>query len=187
MDEKKKMHDFQLEAVKKANQSLSQSGKALLIMATGKGLVAREIALSFIDAGNILIAVELKALAFQFASMFDDVNIKTEILEANRPIANSRSARVFITTVTNLEHISTMPLNFGLVIIIDGYSFRKALLKKLTTPYFGTLKKCFISSIDYSEAQQLAGNINFKYDLAHAFENKIFNKVETIAVRGFES
>lgn len=183
------MHDFQLEAVKKANQSLSQSGKALLIMATGtgKGLVAREIALSFIETGNILIAVELKALVFQFASMFDDLNIKNEILEANRPIADSRSTRVFITTITNLEYISTTPLNFGLVIIIDGYSFRKALLKKLATPYFGTLKKCFISSIDYSEAQQLAGAINFKYDLAHAFENKIFNKVETIAVRGFES
>lgn len=187
-EEYNKMHVFQQRAIQLANQSLSQSGKALLLMApgSGKSLVASELAQLFMQTGPVLIVVDLRVIAAQLQYQFDKLNIQSKILDSKKPVKIDSVDRIIIIIASNLNSIQTLPLNLNLVIILDGYSTKKTLLKELTTPFFNAVKKCLISSVAYPEALQIAGEIIFSYSLPSAFTDGILNKTEIISINGFE-
>lgn len=184
------MHFFQQEAIKQANQSLSMSGKALLVMAngTGKSQVACEIAQSFMHSGQVLIVVEMKLLSHQFQNAFNSLKIESTVVDPKNPTENLIRNNILITTVANLGYIETIAskLNINLMIVMDGYSSRKVLLKRLSSPYLNVINKCLISNVDYREARQIAGNITFMYGMPDAFEDGILNKFETVSVSGMD-
>lgn len=182
------MREFQQRAIQLANQSLSQSGKALLLMATGSGksLVVSELAQLFMQGGPVLIVVDLRVIAAQLKYQFDMLNIKSRMLDSQKPGEIDLADRIIIIIASNLNSIQTLPLNLNLVIILDGYSSKKTLLKELTTPSFNSVKKCLISSVAYPEAQQIAGEITFSYSMPDAFTDGILNKTEIISINGFD-
>ncbi|MSE16773.1 hypothetical protein GKC49_17145, partial [Pantoea agglomerans] len=73
------MRGFQQKAIQLANQSLSQSGKALLLMApgSGKSLVASEIAQLYMQNGQVLIVVDLRVIAAQLQYQLGMLNIES--------------------------------------------------------------------------------------------------------------
>lgn len=182
------MRGFQQKAIQLANQSLSQSGKALLLMApgSGKSLVASEIAQLYMQNGQVLIVVDLRVIAAQLQYQLGMLNIESRVLDSKKPVKIDSADRVIIIIASNLNSIQNLSLNLNLVIILDGYSTKKKLLKELTTPSFNAVKKCIISSVAYPEAQQIAGEITFLYSMPDAFTDGVLNKTEVISINGVD-
>lgn len=183
-----KMRGFQQRAIQLANQSLLQSGKALLLMApgSGKSLVASELAKFFMQSGPVLIVVDLRVIATQLQYQFGMLNIESKILDSKKTVEIDSVDRVIIIVASSLNSIQTLQLNLNLVIILDGYSNKKILLKEFASSSFNAVKKCLISSVAYPEALKIAGEITFSYSMSDAFTDGVLNKTEIISIKGFD-